>query len=458
MEKDKLGLREILAMGLGGTIGGGIFAALGVAIGIAGDVAYLSYFIAGIIALLSAYSYTKLTLHLNKGGGTFTFIEYFYKNNFATGISAAMLLIAYIGTMAMYAFAFGSFAVDVLTQSTGITLSFWGRPLLSSVVVLIFLWVNLKGAHTSGSTEDVLVYFKISVLALFGIVGLIAILGSANYTLKGFANFETAINTGEFGIFTFIVAIAAIFVSFEGFELLSYEYSEIENPRVNLAKGVYGTVIIATVVYIFVTIVTSSLVTLTEINKYKETILGFAAQKLFPNTLVDEIAFILIVIAALFSTASAINATLFSTSRLADKIAEQKFLPKFFNQRTDKNVPKNALIVISAITIILTILGTLDQVVSFASVSFILIFGVANVILFHQKQIPQKRIIPLLGSILTGITLILFFVYLGRHQVATLIFIVITFLIIILIEYVYIKTRDPLHFKNREILSPAGSS
>ena len=60
-------------MGVGGMVSGGIYAVLGVAMAQAGNAVPISYLIAGVITLLTAYSYLKLTLHFGEHGGVFSF-------------------------------------------------------------------------------------------------------------------------------------------------------------------------------------------------------------------------------------------------------------------------------------------------------------------------------------------------------------------------------------------------
>ena len=60
---------------VGGMVGGGIFSTLGVVMSIAGGWAWLSFIVAGLIALAAGYSYVKLAAHYGEGGGAFTFLR-----------------------------------------------------------------------------------------------------------------------------------------------------------------------------------------------------------------------------------------------------------------------------------------------------------------------------------------------------------------------------------------------
>ncbi|MCP2519115.1 hypothetical protein NLD30_01565 [SCandidatus Aminicenantes bacterium Aminicenantia_JdfR_composite] len=59
-KKRKMGLLSVISIGIGVMIGAGIFSIIGIGCQIAGNAVYLGFIIAGIIALLSSYSYAKL--------------------------------------------------------------------------------------------------------------------------------------------------------------------------------------------------------------------------------------------------------------------------------------------------------------------------------------------------------------------------------------------------------------
>lgn len=99
----KLGLKEVVAMGVGGMVSGGIYAVLGVAMQEAGKGVPLSYLLAGILALLTAHSYLKLTLHYGETGGAFAFVEHAVDSPHVAGFTGWVLVVGYVGVMAMYA-------------------------------------------------------------------------------------------------------------------------------------------------------------------------------------------------------------------------------------------------------------------------------------------------------------------------------------------------------------------
>jgi len=169
---EKLGLVEVVAMGVGGMVSGGIYAVLGIAMRQAGNAVPLSYLIAGVITLLTAYSYLKLTLHYEEHGGAFTFVEHATDNVHIAGFVGWVLVVGYVGVMAMYAFAFGAYTLTAAQAIVGIELPQFLRPIISVLVVGAFVGLNLSGVHETGLFEDIAVYIKIIILLSLATLGI----------------------------------------------------------------------------------------------------------------------------------------------------------------------------------------------------------------------------------------------------------------------------------------------
>ncbi len=74
-QTEKLGFKELVAMGVGGMIGGGIFSVLGLSMSEAGHAAPVAFLLGGVIALLTGISYAKLGVRYASAGGSFTYLE-----------------------------------------------------------------------------------------------------------------------------------------------------------------------------------------------------------------------------------------------------------------------------------------------------------------------------------------------------------------------------------------------
>lgn len=117
MSDGRLGLTEAVSIALGGMIGGGIYAVLGVITQITEAATWFAFFLAGIIAICTGYSYIQLneliTSDGSDGGGSVTFVQSFTGNSTLAGMIGWTLLLGYIGSMAMYAFAFAEFTIPL---------------------------------------------------------------------------------------------------------------------------------------------------------------------------------------------------------------------------------------------------------------------------------------------------------------------------------------------------------
>ncbi len=369
-------------MGVGGMVGGGIFSVLGLSVMLAGHAAPLAFLAGGIIALITGWSYTHLGLKFRSDGGSFTYMEHAFTHQNLAALGGWLLLVGYIGTLALYAYTFGAYGAVMLGDKNH------GSPiqhLLESGILLTFLAINLYGVKASGQTEDIIVIIKVLILFLFAIVGLFYV--KPNYLLPVF-------NQGELGV---LMGAALIFVAYEGFELIPNAVNDMRDPQRHLPAAIMISIAITISIYILVSLVAVGNLLPAEIVKYKEYTLAVAAKPFLGHA-----GFLLISLGALLSTASAINATLFGTARLGKAMAEDKALPKAFSVKSrTRDIPWVSLCVISAITLLFVNLGDLSVISAFASSTFLLIFTSINYAAFHLcQQIDIKPVLPLLGILL----------------------------------------------------------
>ncbi len=110
--KETLGYWEVTAIGVGGMVGGGIFAVLGLSVELTGGGAPLAFLIAGIVALVTSYSYARLSVTYPSQGGTVAFLDRAFGSGLLTGSANILLWISYIVMLSLYAYAFGSYGAS----------------------------------------------------------------------------------------------------------------------------------------------------------------------------------------------------------------------------------------------------------------------------------------------------------------------------------------------------------
>ncbi|MFB6099922.1 MAG: APC family permease, partial [Candidatus Nanohalobium sp.] len=234
-----------------------------------------------------------------------------------------------------------------------------------------------------------------------------------------------------------------VFVSFEGFQLLTYEYSEMENGIDTLKKGMIASIGISTLIYVMVAAVTTSLVSPEQIIQHKETVLAFAASQIFNNPVVRKVSVFLVSAAALFSTASAINATLFGTARFSNRMSSDGELPDLFSFRNREGVPTRSLLFIGVLTGLFTFIGSLEEITTFASISFIGIFSVVNLLAFRESEETEKKVLTGAGLLGTVVSFLLLVWHLYVDKLHVLVFVAGLFTALLLLEFLYFE-REPI--------------
>ena len=374
--KEKIGFWEAFSIGVGGMIGGGIFAVLGLSIQLSKGAAPLAFLLAGFIALTTAYSYAKLSLRFPSEGGTIEYLVKAYGTGLLSGTLNVLLLASYIVMIALYAYAFGSYGANLLPIPNA-------KHIMISIVIIVFTMINALGAVVSGRTEDLLVAFKLAILFLVVGAG-IMYLDLSRLSPSNWADPVSVVAGGMI-----------IFLAYEGFELIANTAHDVENPSV-LPKAFYSSVILVIAVYVLVAIVTVGTLPYDVIMKARDYALAMAAE---PS--LGKAGFLLVTFAALASTSSAINATLYGTARASYMVAKYGQLP----EAVEKPVWRQAyegLLAISILALILANTVGLESISTAGSGGFLLIFLFVNfAALKLRRKIKANPIFPIFGVAFT---------------------------------------------------------
>ena len=378
----------VWALAAGGMVGGGIYTVLGVVVAVSAQWTWLAFAFTGIIALTSAYSYVYLSNTFNEGGGAFEFLEK-VNDEWLAGSLSWLLVIGYVLTISVYAYAFGHY----------VAFAFHGGPLvirlLAAGIVAALIGLNLAGVGKLTRVEIGIVSVNLLVLLALGVYGI--------------TQWDTTQITAGISprpAWSGLVGGAAIFMAYEGFQLLSYEYDRIADPHRHFMPTLMSAVVFVVVLYVAVALGATVLGGAATLVDFKEIALSVVAQKSFGHP-----GLIVMTVAAGFATAAAINSTLFSTANLTKQIARQKELPAWFNHTNGSGVPDRSVILLGALAGILAVAGSLSALVEAASLVFLVTFGVVNWLCWRESQ--RRKWIPLLGLLVGCITAVLLLVRVG---------------------------------------------
>ena len=370
----KIGLTEAISIGIGGMVGGGIFAVLGLAVSLAKGGTPLAFLFAGIIALLTAYSYAKLSKKYPKNGGTVYFVhQQFGDGVFGGGINN-LLWLSYIVMLALYASAFGSYAQQLIhltgNKNTDI-------HIFQSAIICIALVVNYLSIKLVGEIESVSVFIKLIILLGFVGVGFYGFsLHPENLQQLNTSHWESPLRLLTGGM--------VIFVAYEGFELIANSISDLKNREQNTEKAYFGAVGFVVLLYILIAIVTIGSLPFNQIATAKDYVLAKTAEPLLGN-----IGFTMMAITAMISTFSAINATVLGSSRVNYNIAKNNELPHYFcHQFWGKPV---GLIITAILSLILVNTFNLESISTAGSAGFLFIFAIIKYIGTKKNNLLHYR-------------------------------------------------------------------
>jgi amino acid transporter len=352
----QIGMAAAVSIGIGGMVGAGIFSILGVVAHAAGNAMWLAFAIGGVVALLSTYSYAKLGAAFPSAGGAVHFLVKSFGDGVLAGGLNLFMWIGYIISLALYATAFGSYAATFVTTEHSPLLV---KSLAVGAVVALTV-VNAFGAKLMGRSETIIVAVKVAILVLFAAAGL--------WFIKP-AQLSPELWPATTSI---LFGAGVLFIGYEGFGLVTNAARDMRDPRTMLPRALYTSVILVIAIYLAVSLTVSGNLSNAQIERARDYALAEAARPFL-----GEFGFRLIAVAALFSTASAINATLFGSANVCYMIARDGELPAGL-ARTVWQQATGGLVLTAALVVVLTLTFDLAGIAMMGSAAFLLVYAAVN--------------------------------------------------------------------------------
>jgi len=352
-----IGLWGAVAIGVGGMVGGGIFAVLGLSVQITKGAAPLAFLLAGLVALLTARSYSLLSKSFPSRGGTVTFINRAFGPGLFSGGINVLLWLSYIVMLALYCQAFGGYAASFLPQDSRSL----GRHVFLTAAIVLITGLNVAGAaSTVARSERVVVATKLAILVLFVAIGMAGV-SAARLAPAQWSSPVSVIAGGMI-----------IFLAYEGFELIANAAEDVTDPGRTLTKAYYISVLFVIVLYVLVAVVSVGSLPVASLVHARDYALAEAARPAL-----GAAGFTMIGIAAMLSTASAINATLYGSARMTYTIAKSRELPAQL-ERPIWNRPLEGLLITAGSTIALANVLDLNSISTMGSAGFLIVFATVN--------------------------------------------------------------------------------
>jgi amino acid transporter len=281
--------------------------------------------------------------------------------------------------LSLYTYAFGSYGSAIFPHGSQLV---WKHILISGSILAIG-GLNLLSARFIGEVEDWIVGLKVAILLLFVVTGAMSMDNARLLPDQWSAPIQI------------IAGGMIIFLAYEGFELIANTAADVRNPGKTLPRAFYSAVGFVICLYIMVAAVTIGNLSVDKIVDAKDYALAAAARPFL-----GRYGYVLITIAALLSTASAVNATLYGASRLSYIIAKDGELPESLEHKV-WNQPVEGLLITAGATLVIANLFDLSSISMMGSAGFLLIFAAvnaANAVL--SEKTGSRGWIPILGVVL----------------------------------------------------------
>ncbi|NIM89882.1 MAG: amino acid permease [Candidatus Aminicenantes bacterium] len=424
----ELSLFSVTMIGVGAMIGAGIFVLTGIAAGVAGPAILIAFLLNGIVAFFTASAYAELGGSIPEAGGGYLWVKESLPQP-SGFLSGWMSWMAHSVACSLYAIGFGAYFGEVLVEFKFDLLlpPVILKKILAVLVVIVFTSINYRGAKETGKAGNVVTVLKIMILLLFVLMGSKIIISEP----QRFTNFFPFFSKGFIGILT---AMGLTYIAFEGYEIIAQSGEEVKNPAKNVPKAIFLSLLIVVPIYIFV-----AFVALGVVNPGAMTPWAFLAAK-------KEVAMVeaarnisvwgsaVLLIGGLLSTISALNATIYSSSRVSFAMGRDHNLPPVFSRVHAKfKTPSGSLFVSSILIILMLLLLPIEDVASSADIMFLFLFIFVNVALIHiRRKKPQLLkgyksplfpLFPLIGIITQGVLIIVMFAYSPRSFFISLLWI-----------------------------------
>ncbi|KRM43713.1 amino acid permease [Lentilactobacillus parafarraginis] len=380
---------DLISLGIGAVIGTGIFILPGtVAATKAGPGIILSFIVAAIVCSTSAMCYAEFASALPVAGSAYSYGNLVFGEVIGWVLGWALIL-EYVLAVAAVSSAWGAYFQSFLKGfhinfPTAISGPFnpaggtYGN-VIAIIIVLLISWMLSYGMRSSTRVNNTIVFVKIGIILLFIVVGLFYVKPSNWHPFLPYGWIG-----GHGGVFG---GAAAVFFAYLGFDAVSSSAAEVKDPKKNMPIGIIGTLIVATVLYVGVSIVLTGMVSYTKLDVADP--VAFALQFVQLNWVAGIIS-----IGALAGMFTMMVTMIYSSSRLIYSIGRDGLLPQFLGKLDKRGNPRNSLTIVTVIIAIMGGFVPLDQLTNLVNIGTLIAFLFVSygiIPLRHNKEIQNNH-------------------------------------------------------------------
>jgi amino acid transporter len=394
-----LSVRQAAFIGVGAMVGAGIFALLGAAGEVAGAAVWLSFLIAGFVAVLQGYSFAKLGARYPSAGGLLEYVAKGTGNGHFTGITAWLTYLANAIVTAMVAVSFGSYAASTFAEGN----EAWIK-VFAALIIIVMTGVNVVGSKLVANAQTVIVYVVLTILSVFAVVTIVN-MNPSLLAFSGYPSFRDIISS-----------VALTFFAFLGFGIITFTAKDLARPSRQLPRAMYLALGIATVIYVAISLGVFGTLSVDKVISSGGTAIAVAAEPTLGRA-----GYWLMTVTALFATAGATNAGLYPAQGLSERLAETGQFPPLMARKSGGRV-SNGLLVQAVVCLVLALAFKLDAIASIGSAVALLIFTFITVAhLRIRSETGANLPILILALVAAGAVLLTFVFTTLIHEPASIV-------------------------------------
>ncbi len=393
-------------------VGAGIFSLLGQAGDIAGSAVWISFVLGGGIALLSGYSLGRLGARFPSAGGLVEYLVQGYGEGVFSGAVSVLMYISSLVSISLIARTFGTYGYELLPDGLPHILV----EVMTAAVILLFMAVNLRGPGSMASIEKFVVLLKMSALAIFAIAGLVT-MDPARLTPADYPPVDMV-----------LFSLAITFFAYEGFRIITNAAEDMPDPAKTLPRAILTAILIVMALYVAVSLAVFGNLSAQEVIKAQDYALAEAARPIF-----GAAGFTIMAVAALVSTSSAINASLYAATNVTYQLARQGELPSAFGKPFKRS--RQGLVISSGIIIVMAVFFDLSSIAAIGAISTLAIHLIVHV--GHLRLLGKtgaSRGLVLAAIVVNFAAIVLSAIYLSGKQPGILLWILGAFALAVGIE------------------------
>jgi amino acid transporter/nucleotide-binding universal stress UspA family protein len=370
-----LGLFDVTMIGVGAMIGTSIFVLIGVTIDEVGPAILLVFALNVVVTSFTAGVYAELGSTFPEAGGGYLWAKRALKHPGAF-LTGWMTWFAHTVACSYYGLGFGyamvafshSFNVDFFGLSDEMIVKVFGV-----LAILFFVFVNYSGVGATGRTGDMITLIQIMIISFF-----VAFMVMYALDVKGIHmmdNFDPffpeGTKTGKI-----LMMMGFTFIAFEGYDIIVQCGEEVKNPKKNIPRAIFISVAVVAVLYLSVAFacLANPDAGWRWVGSEGENAVISSARMVIP-----VVGAPLVILGSMLSAMAALNATVFSSSRISFAMGRDRSLPRLFGTiHKTRSTPHYAILLTASIMLFMAMFFPLDIIVAATSIMFLLLFSIAN--------------------------------------------------------------------------------